>query len=122
MSKKALVIDDSPIIRKMVSFGLQKAMGYQVIQAGNGQEGLDLTSEHDFEIIFSDINMPVMTGVEFLKAFREKNAVTPVFMLSSEQEGVYKPQCLELGATGFFRKPFKPNTIQAALKQLLEDL
>ncbi|MBF0289335.1 MAG: response regulator [SAR324 cluster bacterium] len=121
MAKKALVMDDSPIIRKMVTFGLQKTKSYEVVQAGNGQEGLDLTKQHEFDLIFSDINMPQMNGVEFLTEFRKGNKTTPVFMLTSEQESTFKPKCLELGANGFFKKPFKPNTIEAALKQLLDE-
>ncbi|MBF0237611.1 MAG: response regulator [SAR324 cluster bacterium] len=120
MSKKALVMDDSPIIRKMLTHGLTRSFGFEVIEAENGQDGLTKTSQHEFDLIFSDINMPVMTGVEFLEKFRSTNTTTPVFMLTSEKEDVYKQKCLDLGATDFFKKPFKPNTIEAALKQLLE--
>ncbi|MGK5094473.1 response regulator [Deltaproteobacteria bacterium TL4] len=118
MSKKALVMDDSPIIRKMLAFGLKK--DFEVIEAGNGEEGLALTTQHEFELIFSDINMPHMNGVEFLTQFRKTNTTTPVYMLTSEKEDVYKQQCLDLGATDFFKKPFKPNTLAVALENLLK--
>lgn len=121
MSGKALVVDDSPIIRKMMMFGLKKAKGYDVIQAGNGREALELTTQHEFDLVFCDINMPEMNGVQFLENFRKTNTTTPVFMLTSKKEDVYKQQCLDLGANNFFKKPFKPNTIEDALKQLLGD-
>lgn len=85
MTKTVLTVDDSKTMLQMLQFALKQG-GYQVIQGENGQEGLDLLDVNDVDVIITDINMPVMDGIAFIKELRKKpkNKATPVLILTTE--------------------------------------
>ena len=120
MTKRMLTIDDSPSVRKLVEFTL-KAKGYEVSSAGDGQEALELIAKKQFDAIILDINMPRMNGFEFLQKIRadEAYASLPVVMLTTEGQGEDKDKAIELGATAYIVKPFKPTQLLSLLEKIL---
>ncbi|MBV6457202.1 MAG: Chemotaxis protein CheY [Fimbriimonadaceae bacterium] len=117
---KALVIDDSATMRKMVSLTLQ-SVGYQVVEGENGQEGLDSLQANDhFQVIITDLNMPVMDGFTFIKEARLMPAArtTPILVLTTDGDSESKMQGKAAGATGWIVKPFSPDQLLAVVARV----
>ena len=109
MGKLVLIIDDSTFMRELVASTLKRA-GYEVIEGSNGQEGLDRLGENRVNLIISDVNMPVMDGLTFVKNVRSStaNEFTPILMLTTESSEERKKEGKAAGATGWIVKPFDP--------------
>ncbi|MGA7802576.1 MAG: response regulator [Gammaproteobacteria bacterium] len=120
MEKTILVVDDSASIRKVVGITLKEA-GYAVIDASNGQEGLDKLNGQRVHLIISDVNMPVMDGISFLKAVkaRPEYKFTPVIMLTTESADSKKAEGQAAGAKAWVVKPFQPPQMLAAVSKLI---
>ncbi len=116
--KKALAIDDSATMRNLVKMALEPE-GFTVDTAENGKSALELVKRNTYDIIISDINMPEMNGLEFLKEFRALNRTTPVLMLTTETEASKKEEAKRLGATGWIVKPFKPEELAKVVKRVV---
>ena len=107
-SIKVAVVDDSAFMRKVISDELNSQNGIDVVaKFRNGKELIDLYDKYKPDIITLDIELPVMNGLETLKALKEKNIDCPVIMLSSltSENSVHTMECLALGATDFIEKP-----------------
>ncbi|AAF96988.1 response regulator [Vibrio cholerae] len=117
---KVLAVDDSISIRQMVSHTLQDA-GYEVETAADGREALAKAQKARFDVIISDVNMPVMTGFEFVKAVRMQSQYkfTPILMLTTETSPEKKQEGKAVGATGWLVKPFNPETLLKTLQRVL---
>ena len=113
---KVLIVDDAPTVRSLVKTTLQ-AMGIAVVGASNGKEALDVVKREDFALIISDINMPVMDGLDFLKAFRSFNRRTPFLVLTTESDPGKKEIAKKLGATGWIVKPFKAQDLSSVVRR-----
>lgn len=112
MTKTALVVDDSVSLRQMVVFTLKHA-GYSVLEGGTGREGLDRLQGQRVDIIITDINMPVMDGIEFVRNVRGMPAYkfTPILVLSTESQATKRQEGKAAGATGWLVKPFNPEQV-----------
>ncbi len=123
MGKTVLIVDDSNTMRKIVSRALRQAgIDFsEILEAGDGQEALDVLANNQVDIVLSDINMPNMTGLEFLKAKAEDEAIKdiPVIMISTETGADIIDQAKALGAKGAVKKPFTPDLINEVLAPLL---
>lgn len=113
---RALIVDDSSVMRKIVERCLRQA-GLDlsdVQEASNGMEALALIGERDFDLILSDINMPVMDGLEFIRNVQgiEKAKGIPVVMITTEGGEKHVVEALSLGAKGYIRKPFTPEQVK----------
>src|SRR5688572_27506786 len=119
MSKTILTIDDSASIRQMVAMTL-KGAGLTVLEAGNGLEGYNKAITETVHAVVTDLNMPVMNGLEFLKKFRQHPAGKgiPVILLTTESDEELKRQARESGATGWIVKPFKQEQLLAVIKKV----
>lgn len=119
MSKTILTIDDSASIRQMVAMTLTGA-GLKVIEAGNGAEGYAKATTQPVHAVITDLNMPVMNGLEFLKKFRQSPAGKgiPVILLTTESDEELKRQAREAGATGWIVKPFKQDQLLAVVRKV----
>lgn len=118
--KKILTVDDSASMRAMVVFTL-RGEGYEVTEAVNGKEGLDTAKADNFDLIISDVNMPIMNGIEFVTNVRkeENYRFTPILMLTTESGNDLKQQGKAAGATGWIVKPFDPQKLIAVVKKVL---
>jgi two-component system, chemotaxis family, chemotaxis protein CheY len=116
MPIRALIIDDSSVMRKIVDRSLRQA-GIEiskVFEAGNGAEALVVLQENSVDLILCDINMPVMDGLEFVKQLGGvANARgVPVVMITTEGNESHVVQALSYGAKGYIRKPFTPDQVK----------
>jgi two-component system chemotaxis response regulator CheY len=126
MKKNILIVDDSPTLRASVNFVLTGG-GYNVYQADNGAAGLQMLDElkkkgERVNLIVSDVNMPRMNGLEFLRAIKDKNSMhkfIPVIILTTEREETLKQQGREYGAAGWMTKPFKPDLLLSVIKKFI---
>lgn len=121
MSKTVLIVDDSTSMRQMVSMTLKEA-GFIVLEGGNGQEGLNkLAGGTKVQLIVSDLNMPVMDGITFIKHVRQKPEYKfiPILMLTTESQEGKKQEGKAAGATGWIVKPFDPQQLLKVIAKVL---
>ena len=118
-----LIVDDSAAIRKI----LQRVLGQanipitQVFEAGDGTEALDVMRTKKVGLVLSDINMPGMDGLELLSQIRtrEEWKSVPVVMITTEGSHAKVMEAVQLGASGYVRKPFTPDQIKEKLAGLI---
>ena len=116
-----LIVDDSSLIRSVASSATVEA-GHTPIVAGNGQEGLDMLLSNKIDMIFSDVNMPIMDGLEMIanvKANPEYKFI-PVIMLTTEDNPELKQKGKDLGVKAWMLKPFNKEKFFTAVKKLLQ--
>ena len=120
MAKTILIVDDSASLRQVVKIALMDA-GYDVIEAGNGQEGLQRLDGRKIHLIVSDVNMPIMDGITFLKNVKQHPSYkfTPVIMLTTETGDDKKKAGQEAGAKAWVVKPFQPPILLVAISKLI---
>lgn len=120
--KLILVVDDSKYILNVVSSGLSDA-GFKVITASNGKEAYDIASKEIPDLILSDINMPVMDGIEFCEKIQKNNSVSniPFVIMSSGGDRVTMRKLLHKGASAFLVKPFNIDQLVITAEKLLSD-
>ncbi|PKL08802.1 MAG: two-component system response regulator [Spirochaetae bacterium HGW-Spirochaetae-7] len=122
MAKSILVIDDSAAIRQSISYILQQE-GYTTVEAGDGVEGLARLDESvRFDCIITDVNMPNMDGITFIRKAREnpKFKFVPILVLTTESQGSKMNEGKEAGATGWIVKPFSADKLLAVVKKVAE--
>jgi two-component system chemotaxis response regulator CheY len=107
-------------MREMVAFAL-KGAGFAVIQGGNGQEGLARLDQAAADIVITDLNMPVMDGITFIRKLRTRptNRFTPILMLTTESQESKKQEAKTAGATGWITKPFNPEQLLKVIAKVL---
>ncbi|MBY0407602.1 MAG: response regulator [Rickettsiales bacterium] len=112
MSRKVLAVDDSKTMRDMVSFTL-KSVGFEVIEAENGEDALAKLGESKVDVVITDLNMPLMDGFELIRNLRAHNThkFTPILMLTTEGDDTKKQEGKTAGATGWIVKPFNPEKL-----------
>ena len=120
---RALIVDDSSVMRKIVERSLRQA-GVEplvVLEAGSGVEGLEVLKSTQVDLILSDINMPAMDGLEFIRQLRERQmaAGVPVVMITTESSEEHVRQAIQAGATGYIRKPFTADQVKQRVLSLL---
>ena len=113
---RALIIDDSSVMRKIVERSLRQAgvpLG-QVLEAGNGAEALNILRSNPVDLILCDINMPVMDGLEFVRQMKAEGlaAEAPVVMITTEGSESQVVQAVSSGARGYIRKPFTADQVK----------
>jgi two-component system chemotaxis response regulator CheY len=117
---RILAVDDSPSMRDMVRIALSGA-GFDVMQAADGHEALDIARKSSFDLVLSDVNMPRMDGISLIRALRAEAAYrfTPILMLTTESSMDRKREGKEAGATGWIVKPFDPDQLVATMHRVL---
>jgi two-component system chemotaxis response regulator CheY len=123
MGKNILLVDDSSTMRKIIGRSLRQAgLDFDTIfEAGDGLEALEVLEKESIDIVLSDINMPNMNGIEFLreKASRASIKDVPVLMISTETGDDIIGEAKSLGAVGSLKKPFTPDKVNEVLGPLL---
>lgn len=116
--KKVLIVDDEQSILTLLKYSLEKE-GYEVIQAEDGQAGLELAMSHQLDFIILDLMLPKMDGMDVCKNLRQNKINTPILMLTAKDDELEKIIGLELGADDYMTKPFSPREVLARMKAIL---
>lgn len=120
---QALIVDDSSVMRKIVERSLRQAglESLVVLEAGSGVEGLEVLKAKRVDLILSDINMPAMDGLEFVRQLRKQRLAegVPVVMITTESSEEHVKQAIEAGAIGYIRKPFTADQVKQKVLSLL---
>lgn len=120
---RALIVDDSSVMRKIVERALRQAglSELAVHEAGNGNEGIEVLRARQVDLILSDINMPSMDGLEFVRQIRAQNLApgVPVVMITTESSEEHVKQAIQAGARGYIRKPFTAEQVKERVLSLL---
>lgn len=120
MAKTILAVDDSGSLRQMVAFSLQSA-GYNVVQAVDGQDGLNKARERTVDLVLTDQNMPVMDGLTMIRTLRELGSYqnVPILMLTTESSDEMKARGKAAGANGWLVKPFDPKRLIEVVQKVI---
>jgi two-component system, chemotaxis family, chemotaxis protein CheY len=120
MAKRVLAVDDSLTIRQLIKMTLSRA-GYEIVEAEDGAKGLQKASAETFDLVLSDINMPIMTGIEMLRSLRKlaQYKFTPIVLVTTESQPGKKQEGKAAGATGWIVKPFEPEQLLAVVTKVL---
>jgi CheY-like chemotaxis protein len=116
---RVLVVEDEPVNMLLISEVLH-TMGVHVIKAGNGKEALDVLMQHDPDIIFMDINMPVMDGftaTSLIRKMESHHNILPIIALTADAMKEDRERCLQSGMNDYISKPFRLEEIQFVLKK-----
>lgn len=118
--KRIMTVDDSPTIRQMVALTLRDA-GYEVIEAVDGCDALDLLAKEPVHMLITDLNMPNLDGVGLIREVRKDpaNRFIPIIMLTTESHDSKKQEGKAAGASGWIVKPFKPEQLLGVVKMVL---
>ncbi|MCA9545056.1 MAG: response regulator [Myxococcales bacterium] len=114
--KRVLIVDDSATIRAQVHVAL--AERFEIVEAGDGQEGLDALKGGQVDLVLCDINMPRMNGLEMLARLHGERSPVPVVMLTTEGHPQLIQQARDHGAKGWIVKPFDPALLLKAAERL----
>jgi two-component system chemotaxis response regulator CheY len=119
MSLTVLTVDDSRTMRDMLRLALAQA-GFEVLQAEDGLQGLEVLDSERPDVIVTDINMPRMDGFGFIQGVRsdERNRAIPILVLTTESDGEKKLRARQAGATGWIVKPFDPVKLVDAIRRV----
>jgi len=119
MEGHILIIDDEASLRQTMARILQRA-GYEVTTAADGKEGLALIGEHSFDLVYSDIRMPDMSGLELLRDLHEKYPDLPVILFTAQPDLNSAVEAVRSGATDYLLKPLKPQAVIDRTNSILE--
>ena len=119
-TRRILAVDDSVSIRKSISFILGQE-GFEVVEAENGSDGLNKSKGEKFGLIITDINMPIMDGIQFIKELRNtaEHKFTPIIVLTTENQDSKMQEGKAAGATGWIVKPFSSEKLIAVVKKII---
>ena len=120
MAKTIMIVDDSASIRTVVGIAL-RGEGYAVIEAINGQDAINKLTGQKVNLIISDVNMPNMDGITFVKQVKQhpRHRFTPVVMLTTEGHDAKKEEGRAAGAKAWIVKPFNPPQLLDAVSKLI---
>jgi two-component system, chemotaxis family, chemotaxis protein CheY len=120
MAKNIMIVDDSASLRQVVSIALKSA-GYEVVEACDGKDAIGKLDGRKLHLIISDVNMPNMDGIAFVKAAKQLPAYkfTPVIMLTTEAGDHKKQEGQAAGAKAWVVKPFQPAQMLTAVSKLV---
>ncbi len=118
---KLLIVDDSTMLRDMLSYALNEGGYTDVVEAVDGVDGLEKAKNTAFDLIISDVNMPNMDGLAMVSAIRAlpQYAKTPILVLTTERGDEMKSKGKQAGATGWIVKPFVPDQLLKAVNIVL---
>ena len=120
MAKTILTVDDSASMRQMIKMTLSTA-GYNVIEAGDGTQGLATARASSVDLVLTDLNMPGLDGIALIRELRKLPSYTgvPIVLLTTESDAERKQIAKAAGATGWITKPFEPQQLVSVTKKVL---
>ncbi len=122
MAKMFLIVDDSASMRQLIAFTIKDA-GYDVLLAENGRDALEKMSRAKVDMVITDLNMPEMDGIMFIRELRGKAdyKFVPIIMLTTESQEAKKQEGRAAGASGWIVKPFSPSQLMAVVKKFVKE-
>ena len=120
MAKLILIVDDSRTMRDMLTFTL-KSIGFKVVAAEDGLDGLSKARIEKFDLVITDIYMPKMDGHELIRCLRmeEQYKYIPILVVTTENSTTMKNKAKYAGATGWIEKPFNPDKLEIIIKKVI---
>ncbi len=115
---KALIVDDSSTMRRIVRKVIEDSIGFEILEAANGLEGVKLSADPDVKIILMDWNMPEMAGIDAVREIRAKGNKTPIVMVTTEAEKRRVMEAIQAGINDYMVKPFTPEQLTAKIRKL----
>ena len=117
----ALIVEDDATIRAVLKRIMTKKFGFNIFQAGDGQEGLKVLQETNPDLVLLDISMPLMNGIEFLQIIRQQTKYKdiPVFILSAITDRALVKQMIELGVNDYILKPMDIEVIYERIQNFI---
>ena len=117
-----LIVEDSPTMRQLLSFALKRLPGIRIVEACDGVDGLKKMSTERFDLVFTDINMPVMDGLKLVSMIRGNEALKniPIVVITTEGAQEDRARAMALGANDYITKPIQPNKILDVAKKMLK--
>jgi two-component system chemotaxis response regulator CheY len=119
---KILIIEDSPTMRQLISFALKRLPGVRIVEATDGVDGLKKLSSEKFDLILTDINMPIMDGLKLVSLVRSdaNYRAVPIVVITTEGAQEDRERALALGANDYITKPIQANRILDLARSLLK--
>ena len=120
-NKRVLIVEDSPAMRQLIRFALNKVEGLEVLEANDGVDGLSKLTGKKFDLLIVDINMPIMDGLKLIDMVR-KNAEhqdVPILIITTESAEEDRQRAMALGVNEYLTKPVQSQQIVESAKQLL---
>ena len=120
---KILIVDDDRTTRKLLSLYL-KGAGFEVVTAENGLNALEKLGSETFQLVLTDLNMPYMDGIEFLKAMKSNPGTShiPALMLTTETDEEERQRAISAGADGYLSKPVTSEVVAAKIRQMISEI
>jgi len=118
---RVLVVDDSPTMRQLIVFALRRLSGLQIDEAGDGVAALKMLSAESYDLLLTDINMPIMDGLKLISLLRndpQYNAL-PIVVVTTEGASLDRERATALGANEYLAKPIQTARIVEVARQLL---
>ncbi len=118
---KVLVVEDSPTMRQLIVFALKRIRGFRIVEANDGVDGLKKLSAEKFDLILTDINMPIMDGLKLVSMVRNDPNYkdTPIIVITTEGATEDRERALALGANEYITKPIQTMKILETVKKLM---
>ncbi len=118
----ALVVEDSPPMRKMIVFALSRVRELNVVEADDGVDALRQIANQKFDIVITDINMPILDGLKLVKRLRadENYKTVPIVIITTEGAEEDRQRALALGANAYITKPIQAPQVISLVREILE--
>lgn len=125
MAYDILIVDDSRTMRKFIKLSFTQS-GFEVgccLEAGNGQEALNILNSCMVDLILADLNMPVMNGMDMIKALQkdEKHREIPIVLVTTQGNLPYLEEAYALGVKAYIQKPFSPELLRDTCSRVVEE-
>jgi two-component system chemotaxis response regulator CheY len=116
-----LLVEDSPMMRQLLAFALYRIKGLTVVESDDGVDALRKLSKGRFDIIVTDINMPLLDGLKLVQRVRSDpvHKDTPIVVVTTDSASDDKDRAFELGANAYITKPIQASQVIATIRQLL---
>ncbi len=121
--RSVLVVDDSPPMRKMIVFALSRLPGLDLVEADDGVDALRKLAGATFDLIITDLNMPILDGLKLVKRLRadKRYETVPIIIITTEGAAEDRQRALALGANAYITKPIRAREVIKMVRQVLEE-
>ncbi len=120
-SARVLIVDDSSTMRQFIALALQRLPGLQIAEAGDGVTALKIMAEHKFDLLVTDLNMPLMGGLKLISLLRSDQVYRnlPVVIVTTEGSPLTRQKALRAGASEYVTKPLQTAELVSVVRRLL---